>query len=130
MLKKQLSLVLIIALAFALCGITAFARNPSDPPGNANMAETSAKSAPAATTKAKKSNERLRADMLRLVADAKAGKVTPAARPQLQPAKSNNLSKGAKIAIGVGIAVVVLAIIVKYQRDHLFDNFNLRGLSL
>jgi len=50
--------------------------------------------------------------MAKLVADAKAGKVMPAAQPQTQPAKSNNLSKGTKIAIGVGIAVAVIVVVV------------------
>ncbi len=68
--------------------------------------------------------------MAKLLTDAKAGKVAPAARPQIQPAKGNSLSKGAKIAIGVGIAVLVLALIVKHQKDHFFDNFNLNGIGL
>ncbi len=48
---------------------------------------------------------------------AKAGKVAPAERPQIQPAKSNNLSKGAKIAIGVGIAIAVVVVIVIATAD-------------
>jgi hypothetical protein len=52
-----------------------------------------------------------------LIAEAKAGKVAPAERPQIQPAKSNNLSKGTKIAIGVGIAIAVIAVIVIVKAD-------------
>lgn len=77
-----------------------------------------------------KQKKNLRAEMLKLVEDTKAGKVAPPVRSQIQPARSNSLSKGAKIAIGVGIAVVVIALIVKHQKDHLFDNFNLNGLAL
>ena len=67
-----------------------------------------------------KPNEQLKNNMLKLVADAKAGKVLPAERPQIRPAKSNNLSKGAKVAIGVGIAAAVVAVIVmtKYCRNE------------
>ena len=112
--------MLVIALICALAGNSAFATTLSDPETKANVADTRTE-AGAAPNKAKP-NDRLRTDVLKLVVDAKAGKVAPAARPQIiQPAKSNNLSKGAKIAIGVGIAVVVIALIVKYQKDHLFD---------
>ena len=63
---------------------------------------------------------KLKSDMEKLIADARAGKVIPAARSQIQPAKSNNLSKTAKIAIGVGIAIIVLAIIYKHEKDNFF----------
>ena len=59
--------------------------------------------------------------MLKLVADAKAGKMTRADRPQLQPAKSNNLSKRTKIAIGVGIAVAVVAVVLIARSPILND---------
>ena len=39
--------------------------------------------------------------MLKLVADAKSGRVIPATKSQIQPARSNNLSTRKKIAIGV-----------------------------
>ena len=64
---------------------------------------------------------KLKSDMKKLIAEARAGKVIPAARPQMQPVNSNNLSKTAKIAIGVGIAVVVLAIIIKHEKDNFFS---------
>jgi len=72
-----------------------------------------------------KRNEKLRADVEKLLSDAREGKVVLPERRQMKPAKSNNLSKGAKIAIGVGIAVVVIALIVKYQMNHFFDDFRL-----
>lgn len=59
-----------------------------------------------------KQNEKLKADMLKLVADTKAGKVSPKMNSQFPPSHSNSLSKGAKIAIVAGIVVVILAIIV------------------
>ena len=105
MIKKFTSLPLVAVLIFALCGTSTFARTSSvdEPKATDNAAtEDSAK---------KQKNEKLRKDILQLVADAKAGKVAPALRPQ-QPRNSNNLSKGAKIGIVVGIAVAVIAIIV------------------
>ena len=44
------------------------------------------------------------------VTDA-AGKTTTVAYPQVARAKGNNLSTGAKIAIGVGVVVAVIAIL-------------------
>ena len=57
-------------------------------------------------------NEKLREAFNKLVVDAKAGRVAPAPRAQIQPAQSNSLSKGTKIAIVVGVVVAVVAIIV------------------
>ena len=107
MLNKFASLALVIALI----STSAFANSPSD---------IDAKSQPVAppsevggTTKNEaKPNEKLRADMLKLVADAEAGKLKPAAKSQIQPAKRNNWSTGTKIAVGVGIAVAVVAVIL------------------
>jgi hypothetical protein len=38
--------------------------------------------------------------------------------------KAEGLSTGAKIAIGLGIGVAVLAVIVIHAKNHLFDNFH------
>jgi hypothetical protein len=46
------------------------------------------------------------------VADAKTGASTRVTYPQVQTAKGNNLSTGAKIAIGLGAAVAVLVILL------------------
>lgn len=62
-------------------------------------------------------NQNLRADILKLVADVKAGHdVVRTPRPQIQSPQRNNLSKSAKIAIGVGIAVAVVVVILVSQR--------------
>lgn len=44
------------------------------------------------------------------VVDAKTGKETRVAYPQVQKVKGHNLSTGAKVAIGLGVAVAVLVI--------------------
>lgn len=110
MLNKFASLALVIALVCTLGGTSAIARASSDPEVKPKAGEA----APESRTEIKKdtrSDTKLRADVLTLVADAKAGKIAPSAA-QMQPAKSNNLSKGTKIAIGVGIAVAVVAVVL------------------
>lgn len=46
------------------------------------------------------------------VTNPKTGMATPVAYPQVKSVKGNNLSTGAKIAIGVGIAAAVIFIIL------------------
>jgi hypothetical protein len=75
-------------------------------------------------------NEKLRAAVNKLLADTKAGKEKLAPQPQIQPAKSNGLSKGKKIALGVGIAVTVVAVIVIVHEIRTFPNFNFKGIAI
>ncbi len=114
MLNKFTSAGLIVALVVTLGGTSAFANSMSDSEFKPEVAKPATDSGSAASpmaTEATKSNHRLRLAMNELVADAKAGKVMPAAKSQIQPAKSNNWSKGTKIAVGVGIAVAVIVVI-------------------
>ena len=123
--RRFVSGALMAALLFAVGGRLAFAntKTNTDPPPNGVV------TVPASPTSAKKglpSNEKLRIDLVKLVADTKAGKEKLPGPPQFHPARRNNLSKGTKIALGVGIAaVVVLAIVVVHAKNHLFDDFNL-----
>lgn len=48
------------------------------------------------------------------VVDGKTGAATTVTYPQVKQVKGNNLSTGAKIAIGIGIVVVVLLILVPH----------------
>ncbi len=120
MLNKLASLALVAALVTFPGGTIGLARSSShtdlesDRPEAKLLFVDEAIKRPAA-------NEELRTEILRLVAKAKAGKVKPAERPQIQPARSNNLSKGAKIAIGVGIAVAVVAVILIASHRAPFD---------
>jgi hypothetical protein len=50
------------------------------------------------------------------VTNPKTGMATEVAYPQVKSVKGNNLSTGAKVAIGVGIAIVALLLIFK---DHI-----------
>ena len=122
MLKKFVPVALAIALVCGVCGKTVSAK-PSDPEIKVKTAD-----APTASTDGKKdarSGDKLKQDVLKMVADAKAGK-TSIPSPQIQT-KRNNLSKGQKIAIGVGIAaaVAVLVLVYRHKRDNLFPD-NLR----
>ena len=54
------------------------------------------------------------------VTDVKTGIATTVAYPQVKQVKGNNLSTGAKIAIGVGIGLVVALIIIYKTGGDLF----------
>lgn len=101
MFKKLVSLTTAVALVSCLCGFSVYARtdDPKGPP------ETSAP-----PKEQKVAHEKLKADMTRLVADAKAGKLKMP--PQQFPQHRNNLSKGAKIAIFAGIGAAIFLIIM------------------
>jgi hypothetical protein len=62
--------------------------------------------------------DNLRSDMLKLLADSRAGKIAPHPR-QMPAGKVHNLSTTAKIAIIAGVAVVVLAIVVLHSVKNL-----------
>jgi hypothetical protein len=108
MLKRFASFAVVAALLCTLGGTSAFANTSTETDSKAGGTA----SRPDSNTGAGKVvNERLRADMLKLVADAKAGKIVPPMRAQIQPRQSNNLTKGQKIAIGVGIAATIVVVI-------------------
>ena len=125
MIHRFTSLALVGALVCTIGGTSVLADTPTntDTSGNAPVI------LPAAATSARKEvqpNEKLRTGLAKLVADTKAGKGKLSEPSQFQPPRGNNLSKGQKIALGVGIAaVVVLVIVVIYAKNHLFDDFNL-----
>ncbi len=117
MLNKFASLVLVIALVSTLGGSSTFANSPTKPDVIGNVADVLKETEISDKNKVHP-NEKLKSGMDKLIADSKAGKVALGERPQIQPAKSNNLSKGTKIAIGVGIAIAVIAVIVIATADR------------
>jgi hypothetical protein len=120
MLNRFTSIVLVSILLSTLGGVSAFASTPADPEVKTRLPVIAA----ATAEKSEKPNEKLTADMLKLVKETKAGSRRPSAPAQFHPSRGNNLSKGKKIAIGVGIAaVVVIAVVAIHVRRHLFDNF-------
>lgn len=110
MTKKLVSFVTVVALISCLCATSAHAGSNSDPK------EPEAKSAPVAEKKP--ANEKLKSDVTKMVADAKAGKLKMPAQ-HFPPPQRNNLSKGATIAIvaGIGAAIVLIVMLVKLNSD-------------
>lgn len=107
-LNKSISITL-VTLLVVLSGTAVFANNSSNPEVRTDTANVPS-GAPA--EKEVKPNEQLKSSVLKLVSDAKAGNVAMAPKSQFQPAKSNNWSKGTKIAVGVGIAAAVIVTIL------------------
>ena len=99
--KKLITLGTVAAL---MCCICVVANGKTDP----EPFKVRTPSAPVSASAEAKRNEKLRADMLKLVSDAKAGKLKLPAQQFPQSTNRNNLSKGAKIAIGVGIAAAII----------------------
>jgi len=112
MLKQIASLTLIVTMLCTFYGTTAFAQTLPD------SSSTEKHEAQTETS--------LKAEMAKLIANAKADKALSVSDRQIQPKQSNSLSKGTKIAIVVGAAlVVVLIIVVVHAKNHLFDDFRL-----
>jgi len=62
-----------------------------------------------------KSNEKLKSDVTKMVAETKAGRKGAPATSQFPMPQRNNLSTTAKIAIVAGIVLVVIAIIIVHE---------------
>ena len=99
---------------FLICflpGTSSYARSSSDPKEPKIKSETAAEKTQA--------QEKLKADMTKLVSDAKAGKLKMPAQQFPQPTR-NNLSTGAKIGIIAAIAgaIVLIAVVVHVTSDN------------
>ena len=84
MIKRSISLATVVALVCCFCGVSVYANgtDPKVPPMTVTPAEKS------------QAQEKLKADVTKLVADAKAGKLKVPAQQFPQPQR-NNLSTGA-----------------------------------
>lgn len=102
--RSAAACVLMISLA-----TMAFAQS-SPQSKTTNQFLTNPGAAPAA-----KSNEKLKSDVAKMVAETKAGRKGAPATSQFPMPQRNNLSKTAKIAIVVGIVLVVVAIIIVHE---------------
>ena len=115
MTRKLLAFPLVLTVALCVCSTSAFAEGTkkSEPGTSTEATETSAKEA----SKAKKT--KLKADMEKLMTDAKAGKVAP--RPQqFPPTAKGNLSKTAKIAIlasAIGATIFLIVLFHDLSKD-------------
>src|SRR5262245_57621771 len=74
-----------------------------------------------ATESTAKSNEKLKSDVAKMVADTKAGRKGAPTAPQFPQPQRNNLSKTAKIAIVAGIVLVIVAIIIVHEVKNGFN---------
>jgi hypothetical protein len=108
--KKMVTGGIVAAL---ICCVCVIAQGKTEP----ETAKATTTSASSASTDSKR-NEKLRADVQRLVSDAKAGKLKMPAQ-QFPAPQRNNLSTGAKIGIIAGIAgaIIVIAILAKLNSD-------------
>lgn len=110
---RFLSLAIAIALISSVSGTAAFARSATEPKSAGDDVKTSPNPIPPAAEKAPNTNK-LKGDMQKLIADAKAGKVAPRAQ-QFPNTKRNNLSTGAKIGIAAAIGGLIFALIVIHK---------------
>jgi len=111
--KRLISLTTVAALVCCLAATSVLGKGDSDPK------EPSPKSTvPAPETKTK-ANEKLRADVLKMVADAKNPRAKVPAAQFPQPSSRNNLSTGAKIGIiaGIGGAVFLIWMLAVLNSD-------------
>ena len=119
----SLRLAIVLVCTVSVTSVLADTPTNTDTSGNAPVIVTAS---PISARKEGQPNEKLRTGLTKLVADTKAGKGKLSEPPQFQPPRGNDLSKNKKIALGVGIAaVVVLVIVVIHAKNHLFDDFNL-----
>ena len=94
-------LLAVLTAAALVCALGARGLAETRPEGKANEPAGAA------------AKETLRADISKLVADARAGgRGVALPRPQIQTSKGNNLSRSARIGIGVGIAAAVAVIVL------------------
>lgn len=105
MIRRFLALGIVGAMICCLCGTSVFGKTGSDSKESAAKSESPAKSEA-------KPNEQLKRDVLKLVADTKAGKIAPARPSQFKPTHRNNLSTGAKIGIVAAIGGAIFLIIM------------------
>ena len=108
MIKRLISFATVVALVCCFCGVSVYAStDPKEPKVTVTPAEKS------------QAQEKLKADMTKLVADAKAGKLKMPAQHFPQP-KRNNLSTGAKIGIiaAIGGAIVLIWVLATLADDN------------
>ena len=109
---KPASLIIAVLISSLAC-TSVFARQVTEPRLRDEETKSSPELAAAAQDKAAP-NTKLKGDMEKLLADAKAGKVAP--RPQQLPnGGRHNLGTAAKIGIVAAIAGIIFAIVAIHQ---------------
>jgi hypothetical protein len=120
MYKQIASLFLVAAIVCTLGGTSGYAQTSSLPDAGSNK-ENGLQDSGIKEKRAAQQKSSLKADIAKLVADAKAGKRLSVSDPQNQPAQSNSLSKGWKIGIVVIAALVIVTFVAIHVSHHLFD---------
>jgi hypothetical protein len=120
MFKQIASLLLVVAIVCTLGGTSGYAQTSSLPDAGSNK-EKGLLDSGINEKKDAQQKSSLKADIAKLVSDAKAGKRLSVSDPQNQPAQSNSLSKGWKIGIVVIAALVILTFVSIHISHHLFD---------
>ena len=103
MIRKLTSFATVVALVCCFAGTSVYGKTGSDP-------KEPVEKSPAPVEKTQP-NEKLKADMTKLVADAKAGKLNMPAPAFPQPQR-NNWSKKATIGVIAAIAGTIIAIVI------------------
>jgi hypothetical protein len=109
MTRRYLTVLLVVLLAGG--GTSAVADPRSDLQGSAETHAGGTVPAPGVRLE-QETHDKLRADVSRLLADARAGRVGTTIEPRQQPVQSNNLSKRAKVTIAVVVVAVVITAVV------------------
>lgn len=105
---RRLTSIGIVMVLISFSSIYVYGKTTSDPP--APLAATEASGQPESAAKTAKANEKLKADVLKLMTDAKAGKLKSPPQQFPPPTRKNNLSTGAKIGIAAGIGAAIFLI--------------------
>ncbi len=116
MLKRILSMLTAAALTCAAPLVNASAQVTG-------AASTKAVAGVAVTKPGAEAGAGLKADILKLVAEARTRGAGQAPPPRRQPVQAHGFSKGQKVAIGVGVAAAVILVILLTRRDD-SDKFN------
>jgi len=113
---RLLSIALVVAMILPASGMSVFARAANDTGSSGDETKVLPDKTSAAKEKGR-DNPKLKGDMQKLLADARAGKVAP--RPQKLPnGGRHNLGTTAKIGIAVAIAGIIVAIIAIHQANN------------
>lgn len=118
---KQIASILLVAVIVCTLGGTSGFAQTSSLPDTISKKENALADSGIAEKKEAQQKSSLKADIAKLVAEAKAGKRLTVSDPQNQPAQSNSLSKGWKIGIVVIAALVIVTFVAIHVSHHLFD---------
>ena len=113
---RLLFIVVVMAMISTIGGTSVFAHATTDPRPSGEETKASSETTSSAKERVRE-NAKLKGDLQKLLADAKAGKVAPRAQ-QSPNAGRHNLGTTAKIGIAVAIAGIIVAIIAIHTANN------------